>query len=60
MKLDVWLARSEVLLATGHRAEALTLAGQAAAVADTYDSPVARQRLLAHRLVAEIGQAGKK
>ncbi len=60
MKLDVWLARSEVLLATGHRSEALDLAVRAAAAADTCDAPVARQRLLAHRLVAEIGQAGKK
>jgi tetratricopeptide (TPR) repeat protein len=53
-KVDVWLARSEVLRAAGRRAEALDLARQAAAAADTHDSPVARQRLLAHRLAAQI------
>jgi hypothetical protein len=54
VRIDVWLARAEVLQATGRAAEARALASRAAGAADAQDAPGSARPLRAHALVARL------
>jgi hypothetical protein len=54
-RIDIWLARAEVLAARARTAEARALAAAAAAAADTEDAPGTAQSTRAHALLARLG-----